>query len=189
MFGRTDPHSAHSAGRGLREMSDRRPWWEVHAETNEPLIHIGGRENPYMIRWAIVPRNPHCNVYLHKFLRDDDDRALHDHPWASTSILLSGRLLEIDDQFPRGRQLRAGATRVRSATYRHRLCVLEPGFSLFTTGRVVREWGFHCPEGFRHWKRYVNEDDPGQLGRGCAEYGDPVTESSDPDSGRVEKGA
>jgi hypothetical protein len=42
---------------------------------------------PYMLRWWLLPRNPTFNVYYHRILRDDDDRALHDHPWPSFSRL------------------------------------------------------------------------------------------------------
>lgn len=40
---------------------------------------IGGHERPYLLRWFIIPRNRFFNIYLHKFLRSDDDRALLDH--------------------------------------------------------------------------------------------------------------
>ena len=47
-----------------------------------------------------------------------------------------------------------------------------PAWSLFITGPVTREWGFHCPQGWRHWKdftsyREVGEDGRGCIGRGC----------------------
>lgn len=59
-----------------------------------PDVVLGELTNPYMLRWWVIPRNPYLNIYLHKFLRSDDDRALHDHPWASMSILLSGQYNE-----------------------------------------------------------------------------------------------
>ena len=37
----------------------------------------------YLSRWHIIPRNRYFNIYLHKFVGSDDDRALHDHPWRS----------------------------------------------------------------------------------------------------------
>ena len=48
----------------------------------------------YLHRWHILPRNRWCNIYLHRFVGDDDDRALHDHPWWSVSFLLKGAMLE-----------------------------------------------------------------------------------------------
>src|SRR3546814_20880058 len=59
-----------------------------------PSFVIGGEDNPYLRRWYIIPRNRWFNVYLHEFLRDDDDRALHDHPWVNLSILLRGQYVE-----------------------------------------------------------------------------------------------
>lgn len=58
-------------------------------------FYIGGKENPYMIRWFVIPRNPWFNIYVHKFCRDDDDRALHDHPWWFVSLVLSGSYIEL----------------------------------------------------------------------------------------------
>lgn len=51
-----------------------------------PDVVIGGFQNPYLLRWYVIPRNPVFNVYVHLFLRSDDDRALHDHPWANLSV-------------------------------------------------------------------------------------------------------
>jgi hypothetical protein len=48
----------------------------------------------YMERWWWVPRNWALNVYLHIVRRSDDDRALHDHPWFSFSIVLDGGYFE-----------------------------------------------------------------------------------------------
>src|SRR5690606_35831081 len=59
-----------------------------------PDFIVGGAERPYLKRWWLIPRNPIFNVYLHQFLRDDDDRALHDHPWPWCSILLDGSYIE-----------------------------------------------------------------------------------------------
>ena len=61
----------------------------------EPHFIIGGRHRPYLLRWYLIPRNRFFNLYLHKFLRDDDDRALHDHPWWFASLILRGGYTEI----------------------------------------------------------------------------------------------
>lgn len=60
-----------------------------------PNFVIGRPEDPYLLRWFLVPRNRFLNVYLHKFLRDDDDRALHDHPWWFVSVVLKGTYREV----------------------------------------------------------------------------------------------
>lgn len=65
-------------------------------------------DGPYMLRWWLFgtskklddhgnpqPRRPFGrSFYFHCFLRSDDDRALHDHPWDFTSIILFGSYRE-----------------------------------------------------------------------------------------------
>jgi hypothetical protein len=134
---------------------------------------IGDVEDPYLLRWWVIPRNRWFNVYLHCFLRSDDDRALHDHPWASVSMLLRGRYIE-ETIRPGGvhamRACRAGAVRVRGARFAHRI-IVAPGdscWTLFITGPNVREWGFHCANGWRHWKEFTDPANGGRTaGRGC----------------------
>lgn len=48
----------------------------------------------YMWRWWRIARNWAFNIYYHVVLRSDDDRALHDHPWFSFSIVLDGGYFE-----------------------------------------------------------------------------------------------
>lgn len=140
---------------------------------------IGGANNPYMFRWYIIPRNRFFNVYLHKIVRDDDDRALHDHPWASLSLVLSGRYCEIThshspaggERAERRRVYGRGSIIYRSATYSHRLEVInqQPCWTLFLTGRKVREWGFFCRAGWKPWHEFVDAKDSGAVGAGCGE--------------------
>lgn len=138
----------------------------------EPHFIIGGKERPYMLRWWLIPRNPFLCVYLHKFLRDDDDRALHDHPWWFISIMLRGSYVEEVDGGKRER--RAPSVAFRRADHRHRVILpLDvagnkiPCWTLVIRGRVTREWGFWCPRGFVHWKEFVAPADHGDIGRGC----------------------
>jgi hypothetical protein len=55
-----------------------------------PDFSIGPKGDRYMLRWWVIPRNRWFNIYLHRFLHDDEDRALHDHPWVSCSYILWG---------------------------------------------------------------------------------------------------
>jgi hypothetical protein len=132
-----------------------------------PDFVIGPHSTPYMLRWWVIPRNRWFNIYLHKILKSDDDRALHDHPWINVSILLRGSYREIT---PRGEFVRkAGSFVFRRAKSLHRLVVDEGThvWSLFITGPVIREWGFECPKGWRPWREFVDARDSGQIGRGC----------------------
>lgn len=47
-----------------------------------------------------------------------------------------------------------------------------PAISLFVMTGDVREWGFHCPRGWQHWKEYTNfarDGNSGTVGRGCGD--------------------
>jgi hypothetical protein len=61
-----------------------------------PDYIIGPADGPYMRRWWLIPRNRLFNVYLHHIImRDDDARALHDHPWWNVSLVLKGGYWEV----------------------------------------------------------------------------------------------
>lgn len=143
-----------------------------------PDFVIGPAHHPYLLRWWIIPRNRFFNIYLHKMLRDDDDRALHDHPWVNISIILRGGYKEITRGKDGGlvaKIRRVGGFVFRLPTCAHRLELIRlPGgynysWSLFITGPVVRTWGFHCPNGWVPWREFVDERDTGKVGRGCGE--------------------
>ena len=132
-----------------------------------PDFVIGSGERPYLRRWFVVPRNRLCNVYLHQFLRSDDDRALHTHPWANLSVLLRGSYRE---HTPDGAfDLKAGDWKFRrSGNMAHRIELTHGTcWTLFLTGPKYQEWGFLCPRGFVHWRDFTAPGDKGSVGRGC----------------------
>lgn len=158
-------------GSGFNVANAFRQWWRGW-RSGEPHFIIGQR---YLLRWYVIPRNPWLNVYLHKFLHDDEDRALHDHPWWFISVMLWGRYSEVVKEQVIER--RAPSIAFRSATHAHRVMLwrefgnLVPCWTLVVTGKVVRDWGFLCPQGWRHWKEFTAYDDGngdyGQVGKGC----------------------
>lgn len=127
-----------------------------------PDVVIGDLARPYLLRWWLIPRNPLFNIYYHRVLRDDDDRALHDHPWPSVSVIVSGVIWEILPES--SRLLAEGEAVYRPPGLAHRLELLEgmPAETLFITGPKLREWGFHCPEGWLHWRDF-------EAAGGCGE--------------------
>ena len=141
----------------------------------KPDFLIGPHDDPYMRRWWVIPRNKRFNVYLHHIRHDDDDRALHDHPWWSVSFLLKGRVSEVHGDALRQthRTARWLWPHYRSSTFAHRLFLPEGSsgaWTLFITGPVIRDWGFHCPNGWRPWRLFVDDRDSGQVGAGCGEH-------------------
>lgn len=146
-----------------------------------PDVVIGGEDHPYLRRWWVIPRNRWFNIYLHEFLRSDDDRALHDHPWASLSIIIDGpgytEVVSIGD--PRDPATHRQLFRPRGslvfrprAAHAHRIALVAdhdgelPVWTLFLTGPVRRRWGFWCPQGWRHWREFTDARGTG-IGRGC----------------------
>ena len=104
---------------------------------------------PFLRRWLVIPKNRLFNIYYHNFVADDEDRALHDHPWANLSIVTHGYYREI---LPRGRRMvRRGEWKLRRATDAHRIELVggQPSWSLFITGPITRTWGFLCRDGWR----------------------------------------
>lgn len=139
-----------------------------------PDFVIGGDADPYMRRWWVIPRNRWFNIYLHEVLRDDDDRALHDHPWANCSIVLRGGYVEVTPKHPDGIAREPGTVVLRRPTELHRLKVRReidgsviPCWSLFITGPVVRSWGFACPQGWVHWRKFTAGKNGEVVGKGC----------------------
>lgn len=137
---------------------------------------------PYLLRWHVIPRNKRFNIYLHKFLGSDDDRALHDHPWWFVSILLKGRYFEHREDGSINLRT-APSIAFRKATTAHRVELLRfldeprtleerrsryliaraiPATTLIITGPKVRSWGFHCPNGWKHWRKFINHNGCGE---------------------------
>lgn len=138
-----------------------------------PDLVIGGDDNPYLRRWYVIPRNPVFNIYLHQFLRDEDDRALHDHPWVNLSILLRGTYTEhtIANGGINVRQRReAGQFKLRLPWAAHRIELTDgPCWTLFITGPRLRQWGFHCPQRWVHWREFTAGPRGETVGKGCGE--------------------
>jgi hypothetical protein len=127
------------------------------------------------------------NLYLHQFLRDDDDRALHDHPSWAVSFMLRGLYIEhtiAEGGIHRRAVFRAGSLRFLGTRHTHRIELPHyavggyvggpttwapaPCWTLFLFGPTVRQWGFHCPErGWVHWQEFTAAGKPGEIGPGC----------------------
>lgn len=146
--------------------------WAAHliqrvSSSREPDQVIPGSGSTYLRRWFLVPKNRFFNVYLHQFLRSDDDRALHDHPWLfNASLLLLGEYVEHTIRaggIAVRKPLKAGSLKVRFGPAPHRIELLtiadfvatQPRndtpvscWTLFVTGPLVRPWGFHCRHGW-----------------------------------------
>lgn len=147
-------------------------WWRGVARRRKQDFIVGGdQEQPYMLRWFLIPRNKLFNAYLHKFMRPDQDEEMHDHPWLfNISIMLEGSYVE--ETVARGgvhhkRTFRPGQFKIRLGPAPHRVCELPSGecWTLFITGPVVRTWGFHCPAGWKPFREFIEKR---KSGAGCS---------------------
>jgi hypothetical protein len=117
------------------------------------IIPEGGEDPDYLHRWYLM-RHPALGcIYLHRFNRSDDDRALHDHPWPSLSVILEGTYRE---HMPEESVVRDPGDIVRrNAEDLHRIeVVYGPVWTLFITGAMKREWGFQTPKGWLDHESY-----------------------------------
>jgi hypothetical protein len=133
-----------------------------------PYFHLEG----YMDRWWLVrPRSwlP-FSIRVHHIKRADDDRHLHDHPWAFKTLIMSGCYLEelpvsqgqpgADDVFWNITNLRCENEIVsHRAIDRHKIVNVSPGgvWTLFIMGRRTNPWGFYTAEGKIGWREYLND--------------------------------
>lgn len=119
-------------------------------------------ENPTYWRWFVVPRNDRMNVYLHNFLRDDEED-LHDHRMINISVVLCwpGYREEVFVRKPREgeplpptrfRRVIPFVPRIRFPSTPHRVVLYRnkegkpiPIWSLFVGFMHWRNWGFWCP--------------------------------------------
>lgn len=145
----------------------------VMSEDIAPDMVIGDPRNPYLRRWHLREEGPSGGLYLHQILRDDDDRALHDHPWDSSVFIIEGSYKELTAANPDGQLFEAGSYRHMSAETAHRLIVVDgPVWTLVFTGPRRREWGFHCKNAdgsprWVPWQEFVATHNKGEIGKGC----------------------
>jgi hypothetical protein len=156
----------------------------------DEIIQAGG--SVYMRRWYILRTRLFC-IYAHEILRSDDDRALHDHVADNISIILLGDYIEHrikqggvhtkklytqgDVVFRRAStahrlELRSEDSKLHPTEYHYLFSQVRtsaPPYStltLFIKGPTIRKWGFHCPNGWRHWKDYLDGGYT-KIGKGC----------------------
>ena len=131
---------------------------------------------PYLERYYILHSDTYKflpGIYLHKFLASDEDVELHDHPWHfSGSIILTGGYLEQRRYDNSGTQsvvthlLSPGSINLIRGTTFHRVDLIDDfAWTLFFSGRKVRDWGFWHPETKKYtpWKQFVEEKRAGRL--------------------------
>lgn len=155
----------------------------------QPDLIIGPRDNPQTLRWQLLKFRG-WQLCLHKWLRSDEDRALHDHSGDNISLLLnrgywevvrrftwndSGVIVSHQDRWtfrwPLIPYFRRAETPHRIVMGEHRRGL--PVWSLWFRWPPRRDWGFHCPKGWKHWRDFLSSrndyyaDGTSEVGPGC----------------------
>lgn len=120
----------------------------------------------YMRRWFAWC--PWFGIRVHHILRSDHDKALHDHPWDFTSILLTGGYSEVvpvgpstrpRPVSPDGKHMRIDWPRWSIVRHKaedfHRLVLEKPVWTLVFTGPKRQSWSFLTPKGRIPWRQYL----------------------------------
>ena len=129
---------------------------------------ILGRSNNeiYLMRFWINEPKPGTkgshssrnSLLLHHFLKPDDDKHLHNHPWAGRSTILSGGYVE--DSLDGLKTLKPFDSNMITADTYHCVKSIQPNtWSLVHTGDKEGEWGFLVDGEHIHYLDYLNDID------------------------------
>lgn len=142
-----------------------------------PYTHLEG----YMKRWWVF--NPYSSgshavkyrwlpsVRIHHILREDYDRALHDHPWNARTIILRGWYNEAREPYGYYFQPRRLFTRATGSTCAirfkeyHKITAVSNGgvWTLFITWKYRGTWGFFVDGVKIPYKEYLQLDNSIQI--------------------------
>ena len=115
----------------------KRPWFEWKREVGEPGCS-------YLQRTMLDVRL--FSIRLHHFRGDDDDRALHDHPWWFFTLILKGGYTDVSEDEERNpvyTPMKRGRLYFRKAHHKHTVKVNPGGvWTLCLMGPRTRDWGF-----------------------------------------------
>ncbi len=134
--------------------------WLPQLLSGKPHQIIGPQDDPYLLRWFLIPPNRFCRMYWHRFLRSDEPTP-HDHPWNFVSIVLRGKYFD-DATGAQSRWRSPGQLAFRRATHTHRVVLArdrhereKPCTTLVVhwtvaqaMGLLVRPRAFHSAEDF-----------------------------------------
>lgn len=119
-----------------------------------------GEDILYLRRWILASLFG-WKIYLHKIVRADHDRCLHDHPFGFLGIILKGGYVEeiLDKKYGITSRVNKPFSIINrlGPGFTHRIQRLLNGnsWTLLIRTRTTRKWGFFTPEGWMHWKEFV----------------------------------
>jgi hypothetical protein len=123
-----------------------------------PFRHLEGSNGVYLSRYLLIDADS-WKLFLHKFVRSDEDLELHNHPWdRAVSLILTGGYTEerrMRDTLVWTKVFRPGMLNFLKADTFHRVELLNEKdgcWTLFWVGKKTQSWNF--------WNRESNELTP-----------------------------
>lgn len=112
--------------------------------------------NPLFIRYFLFRLPGGGQVYLHHYLRRDEDRGVHDHPWGQAcSLILAGgyveKRLDVAERRYFFKTRKPGRVFRMTGDDLHQIVTLpaKSSWSLFWHGPYTKAWGFVRMDGNR----------------------------------------
>ena len=152
------------------EYIDKKQYYD---ETSRRIIYDRANKEPYLIRYYLLFTDREkfpFNVFIHKFIRGDDDEDPHDHPWGFFHIILSGGYWEqvpIDEddepKFYKGFckvWRKPGYWNIVNAKYTHRIELDDASpkpWTLFIPLIHNNYWGFWVKNNMNVWSKINHE--------------------------------
>lgn len=125
----------------MNENSGMKPFWktkQLQVRWNEPL---GLPECPYAYRWVFILFG--YSIRIHKWLRSDDKRYMHDHAWNFRTFVLRGSYYDVSEKDGVITRELVTTTAYRDATHKHYVEIPETGaWTLLFCSKPWRKWGF-----------------------------------------------
>lgn len=148
--------------------------WLIRRAQRTPYFHIKDEDGSvYMERYWLFNPYPTGNdgggrrwgdwmpsIRIHRIMREDRDRHLHDHPWNARAFILSGWYFEVRPNVPGYIVRLPGQTATLRFGEYHRIAKVSPAgaWTLFVTRRKRGTWGFLVNGVKVPWRVYLGID-------------------------------
>lgn len=141
----------------LLNRAKKTPYSDIYGvEDNELYMERYWLFNPYPASGGRRRRNwfP-LSVRIHRILKPDNDRNLHDHPWNARTFILKGWYTE-ERRHGVFTRSQGDTARLNFGEYHKITKVCEGGvYTLFITGKYRGTWGFLVEGSKIHYKKYL----------------------------------
>ena len=121
---------------------------------------LGKEECPYAYRWCFI--TPYFSIRVHRWLRSDDKRYMHDHPWSFTTIVLKGSYTDVsvenkDSDTLIEDKLKFLSIRKRTSSHIHYVRINKPNtYTLLFTSNIENKWAFFVNKKFYRPLRFFH---------------------------------